>query len=89
MEEPGENGVRRFIGRVLIVVGTLWLALTGLCTAIIAIAHRENELAYIVLFCGTISALIGGMIYSIGAWLRPPQLRTPLNLVAGHRNDHD
>jgi hypothetical protein len=66
----------RFVGLVLVVVGVLWLVLTGLCTAAFAIGLLgEGNLNDIggVLSIGVPSAVIGGAIYAIGRWLRPKQ----------------
>lgn len=63
----------RFIGLILVVVGALWLVLTGLCTAVFAVGIAgEGNLNDIggVLSIGVPSALIGGAIYAIGRWLR-------------------
>ena len=70
-EQPS---VGRFIGLILVVIGVLWLVLTGLCTAAFAIGLLgEGNLGDIgvILTIGVPSALIGGAIYAIGRWLRP------------------
>ena len=73
-EGSGGGDVQRLIGLVLIVIGALWLVLTGLCSAAFAIGlageGNLNDLGG-VLMIGAPSALIGGLIYAIGRWLRP------------------
>lgn len=70
-EQPS---IGRFIGLVFIVIGVLWLTLTGLCTVAFAIGLLgEGNLGDIgvILTIAVPSALIGGVIYAIGRWLRP------------------
>lgn len=75
MSEPNPPPtVSRFIGLILVAVGTLWLVLTGLCTAVFAVGVAgEGNLNDIggVLSIGVPSALIGIAIYAIGRALRP------------------
>lgn len=75
MNEPKPpTTVTRLIGLILIVIGTLWLVLTGLCSGAFLIGLLgEGNLRDIgvVLTIGIPSALIGGAIYAIGRWLRP------------------
>lgn len=69
-----QSSIGRFIGLILIVVGALWLAVTGLCTAAFAVGIAgEGNLNDIggVLSIGVPSALIGAALYAIGRWLRP------------------
>ena len=73
---PPGSDLARLTGLILVVVGTLWLVLTGLCTAVFAVGIAgEGNLNDIggVLSIGVPSALIGGAIYAIGRWLRPRQ----------------
>ena len=68
------SNLARLIGLILIVIGTLWLVLTGLCTAAFAIGLLgEGNLGDItvILTIAIPSILIGGLIYAIGRWLRP------------------
>jgi hypothetical protein len=70
----GQGSIARFIGLILIVIGVLWLALTGLCSAAFAIGLLgEGNLSDVgaVFMIGVPSALIGAVIYAIGRWLRP------------------
>ena len=74
MAESSTSEIGRFVGLLLIVVGVLWLVLTGLCSAAFALALiGEGNLNDVtgVLAIGVPSALIGGVIYAIGRWLRP------------------
>jgi hypothetical protein len=71
---PPRSDLPRLIGLILIVIGTLWLVLTGLCTAAFAIGLLgEGNLGDItvILTIAIPSILIGGLIYAIGRWLRP------------------
>ena len=66
--------VSRLVGLILIVLGTFWLVLTGLCTTAFAIGLLgEGNLGDItvILTVAIPSALLGGIIYLIGRWLRP------------------
>jgi hypothetical protein len=68
----GELG--RLFGLILIVIGVLWLVLTGLCSAAFFVGLLgQGNLSDLgaVLMIGIPSALIGGVIYAIGRWLRP------------------
>lgn len=70
----GTSNLPRLIGLILIVIGTLWLVLTGLCSGAFLIGLLgEGNLRDIsvVLTIGIPSALIGAPIYAIGRWLRP------------------
>jgi hypothetical protein len=76
MTEDAASGIGRFIGLILIVIGAFWLVLTGLCSAAFAIGILgEGNLGDIgvILTIAVPSALIGGVIYAIGRWLRPKQ----------------
>ena len=68
------NASGRFVGLVLISIGVLWLALTGLCTAVaFATLARQGNLGdskLILVFAGP-SAILGGSLYLIGQLLRP------------------
>jgi hypothetical protein len=73
-DEPPRNDLTRLFGLILIVIGTLWLVLTGLCSAAFLIGLLgEGNLrdVGVVLTIGIPSALVGGIIYAIGRWLRP------------------
>lgn len=78
MSDPARRapagGIRRLIGLILVVISTLWLVLTGLCSAAFAIGlmgeGNLNDLGG-VLAIGLPSALIGAMIYAVGRLLRP------------------
>ena len=68
------DDLTRLIGLILIAIGTLWLVLTGLCTAVFAVGIAgEGNLndSGGVLSIGVPSAVIGGIIYAAGRWLRP------------------
>lgn len=68
------SDLTRLFGLILIVIGTLWLVLTGLCSAAFLIGLLgEGNLrdVGVVLTIGIPSALVGGIIYAIGRWLRP------------------
>ena len=73
-DEAIPETVSRLIGLVLIFIGVLWLAMTGLCNAgFVAQMLFEGDWsnADLVLILGVPSALIGGVIYALGRWLRP------------------
>lgn len=73
-DEPPRNDLTRLFGLILIVIGTLWLVLTGLCSAAFLIGLLgEGNLrdVGVVLTIGIPSALVGGIIYAVGRWLRP------------------
>lgn len=73
-DEPPRNDLTRLFGLILIVIGTLWLVLTGLCSAAFFIGLLgEGNLrdVGVVLTIGIPSALVGGIIYAVGRWLRP------------------
>ncbi|MFM9862722.1 MAG: hypothetical protein ACKVRO_03860 [Micropepsaceae bacterium] len=73
-ESPPGNDLARLIGLILIVIGTLWLVLTGLCSGAFLIGFLgQGNLSDIgaVFAIGIPSALIGGIVYAIGRWLRP------------------
>ncbi len=74
MNDTNKSEVARFVGLLLVAVGVLWLVLTGLCTAAFVIAlaaegHLNDATGAFAI--GIPSALIGGVIYAIGRWLRP------------------
>ncbi len=71
---PPGNDLARLFGLILIVIGTLWLVLTGLCSAAFFIGFLgEGNLSDIgaVFTIAIPSALIGTAIYAIGRALRP------------------
>jgi hypothetical protein len=75
-ETSSGSEIIRFFGLLLVVIGVLWLVLTGLCSAAFVIAlAAEGHIGDVtgVLAIGVPSALIGGVIYGIGRWLRPRQ----------------
>ena len=78
MTEP-ESGlsVRTFFGWTLVVVGALWIAFAGVCTAsVISDVTDTSQTGWVVvaLIAGAISALIGWGILALGRALvrRPP-----------------
>lgn len=71
--EP-KNTSGRFVGLILVSIGVLWLALTGLCTlAAFAIMATEDSFSDIMLILpfSVISAILGGGVYVVGRLLRP------------------
>ena len=76
LDHPVEKSreLSRLIGLILIVVGAIWLVTTGLCSAAFAIGLADSgnfsDLA-IILLVGVPSAMIGGVLYALGRWLRP------------------
>jgi hypothetical protein len=71
-EEGSASG--RFIGLILISIGVLWLALTGLCTAAaFVMMMTEGGLSDIMLILPftAVSAILGGGVYYLGRLLRP------------------
>jgi hypothetical protein len=80
MSEAQPSEFRRFIGLALIVIGTLWLVLTGLCSAAFLISVWQggdppprDEAVGMTLLVTVPSILMGGLIYSIGRSLRGKQ----------------
>lgn len=68
------SDLARLFGLILIVIGMLWLVLTGLCSGAFLIGLLgEGNLrdVGVVLTIGIPSALIGAAIYAIGRALRP------------------
>jgi len=81
-EQPqAPNEVGRFIGLILIVIGALWIAASGLCTAVFAVSlfvdgggtdlAEASSILLLMLVYGGGSALIGLGVFAIGRWLRP------------------
>jgi hypothetical protein len=79
-QTPAGNEVGRFIGLVLIVIGVLWMAASGLCSAGFAVAlfaegggNASDALSVlsVVLLYGGLSALLGFGVFAIGRVLRP------------------
>lgn len=77
---PPPTSVRRMIGLVMIVVGGLWMALSGLCSAAFAVGmltesngnFREALSIFpMILLVGGFSAGIGLVVYVVGRALRP------------------
>lgn len=65
--------MRQFFGLVLVVVGGLWLALSGLCTAGFGVAFmQQGQFSDIwpVLLIGIPSLVIGYVLFAFGRWLR-------------------
>ena len=80
---PPPNEIGRFFGLILIAVGALVMALSGLCTAAFAVmllaespgANLGEALSFLLLALvyGGIAALAGLGLFAIGRWLRPKQ----------------
>jgi len=74
MSNSTDSDISRLVGLILMVVGVIWLVTTGLCSAAFAIGLSDggnsNDMA-IILLVAVPSAVIGGVIYGIGRWLRP------------------
>jgi hypothetical protein len=69
-----QSDVARLVGLAFVVIGVLWLVLTGLCSAAFFVGLLgQGNLSDLgaVLMIGVPSALIGGVIYAVGRWLRP------------------
>lgn len=79
MSEPQPHLVRRIVGLVLITVGALWIAASGLCSAAFVVTmfteggdFREAlSIVPMILLVGGFSVGIGFVIYVIGRALRP------------------
>jgi hypothetical protein len=72
--QPTNNNLPHLFGLILIVIGTLWLMLTGLCSGAFLIGLLgEGNLrdVGVILTIAIPSALIGAIIYAFGRWLRP------------------
>ena len=70
----GEGSAGRFVGLVLVSIGILWLALTGLCTAVaLATLAQQGNLgdSMLILVFAIPSAILGGSLYLVGRLLRP------------------
>ncbi len=70
------NTSGRFVGLVLLSIGVLWLALTGLCTAVAFITlagQGDLSAVMLILVFAAPSAILGGAIYFVGRLLRPKQ----------------
>ncbi|MEQ1867381.1 MAG: hypothetical protein ABL996_22315 [Micropepsaceae bacterium] len=75
------SDIKRFIGLILIVVGVLWAAASGLCTAVMfASLLVESDEVYlremlsitpVFLLVGGFSAGMGFVLYVVGRALRP------------------
>jgi len=71
MAEGARSGGRMFIATVLVVVGVLWMALAGLCSAAVLISSFMGQpqieqlfsVLPIVLLFGTIGAAPGMLIW--------------------------
>lgn len=80
-EQQGGGSGMRFFGAALAVIGLLWMALTGLCTAVVwgqsfvgvALGTDLSELFAMIpftLMIATICMLPGFLIWLLGRWLR-------------------
>ena len=70
----GEGSAGRFVGLVLVSIGILWLALTGLCTAVafVTLAQQGNlGDSMLILVFAIPSTILGGSLYLVGRLLRP------------------
>jgi hypothetical protein len=75
----GQGSIARFIGLILIVIGVLWLALTGLCSAAFFVtlltegADLREALSILpmILLVGGFSAGMGLVALIVGRALRP------------------
>ena len=71
-EPPRERDpIPRFIGRVLLVVGVLWMALAGICTVAMLVqsgGSANGESGYLVIFAivGFVALLAGFGIFMLG-----------------------
>jgi hypothetical protein len=64
----------RFFGLILVSIGILWLALTGLCTVVaLALLASEGDLGDIMLILPftAVSTILGGAVYLVGRLMRP------------------
>lgn len=64
----------RFVGLLLMYIGFLWTAFSGLCSAVFVISLLNNGQTTdmtAVLLVGIPSTLVGLILYAIGRWLRP------------------
>lgn len=77
---PAGSPSGRFVGLILISIGVLWLALTGLCTVFtfVVVLNDASSTIYfsdvvMVLSFAIPSAILGTAIYFVGRLLRPRQ----------------
>ena len=78
-ESQSRGSIRRFIGLILIVIGTLWLAASGLCSAAFFVSlfttggdFREAlSIVPMILLVGGFSCGIGFAVVVIGRAMRP------------------
>ena len=78
-EQPAGHEIRRFIGLVLIVVGVLWMGVSGLCSAaaLVMMPLMGGDMRELlsslpmVLLIGGFSGGLGFAVYAIGRALRP------------------
>jgi hypothetical protein len=75
-----EPTIKRIVGLVLIVVGLLWTALSGLCSAAFFVTlftegggdmREALSIMPMILLVGGFSAGIGFVVYIVGRALRP------------------
>jgi hypothetical protein len=80
MSEPASStSVKQMIGLVLIVVGLLWAALSGLCSAGFFLmlfteggdVREALSIIPMIVLAGGFSAGIGYVVYIVGRALRP------------------
>lgn len=73
----------RLLGTILLVIGALWMALSGACTVVFAwlgLGMARGDFRQflsvlpLALGVGAISILIGWLIWRVGKFLRRPQV---------------
>jgi hypothetical protein len=72
---PSGSSSGRFVGLILLSIGVLWLALTGLCTVVAFVTLMgDGDFSDIMLILPftVISAALGAAVYIVGRLLRPP-----------------
>lgn len=76
MNEPAQSSTKSFFATVLIVIGILWMSLTGLCTALVAISSILGDPAGLLgaiptlLIIGALCIGPGWLIWKGGKALR-------------------
>ena len=71
--DPQSTGMRRLIGTVLLVIGGLWVLLSGLCTLAFGVGFLtsgEWEGVGLALFIGVPVVAAGCGVYLLGRFLR-------------------
>lgn len=67
MNDPAEPSSRSFLATALIVIGLLWMTLTGLCTALVGVSSIVGDPRN---FLGVIPSLIFVAVLCVGpGWL--------------------